>query len=188
MNEVHKIMMLGDSAVGKTSLLLRFSDNIFSETYISTIGIDFKLKTVEIDGTPIRIQCWQFTIGFVVVYDITNETSFNNIENWLHGISEAVTKEYSSILIGNKLDLADNHRTISTYKGDQLAKKYNMKYIETSALTDTNVEEAFVCLAKIIHAKRANPKAVEKPSIDKVHLNGKIRLNSSLNSSVSSCC
>jgi len=164
-----KLLMIGDSGVGKSCLLLRFSDDSFTTSFITTIGIDFKIKTVEIDGKRVKLQIWDTAgqerfrtittayyrgaMGILLVYDITEEQSFLNIRNWIRNIEQHASDSVQKILIGNKCDMVDD-RVITTDRGKELADEYGIKFFETSAKTDTNVKESFISIATDIVTKK----------------------------------
>ena len=177
-----KLLMIGDSGVGKSCLLLRFSDDSFSTNFITTIGIDFKLKTVEIDGKRVKLQIWDTAgqerfrtittayyrgaMGVLLVYDISDEQSFLNIRNWMRNIEQHATENVKKILIGNKCDCHDE-RVISTNRGQDLANEYGIKFFETSAKSDINVYESFVTLAKdIVIAQLQATQAKDQGGVD----------------------
>nr|CAB3265351.1 ras-related protein Rab-10-like [Phallusia mammillata] len=162
-----KLLLIGDSGVGKTCVLFRFSDDAFNTTFISTIGIDFKIKTVELNGKKIKLQIWDtagqerfHTIttsyyrganGIMLVYDITNAKSFENISKWLRNIEEHASEDVEKMLLGNKCDMEDK-RMISKERGEQIAKEHGIKFYETSAKNNINIETAFFALATdILH-------------------------------------
>lgn len=168
-----KLLIIGDSGVGKSCLLLRFSDDIFTDSFISTIGVDFKIRTIDIGGTKIKLQIWDTagqerfrTItssyyrgahGIIVVYDITEQKSFDNITKWLKEIDTFAGQHVQKLLVGNKCDL-ESERTIPTDAGKALAQKLNIPFIETSAKNSTNVEQAFIRMATDIkEAKTKKP-------------------------------
>ncbi|KAL0401006.1 UNVERIFIED_CONTAM: Ras-related protein RIC1 [Sesamum latifolium] len=119
-----KLLLIGDSGVGKSCLLLRFADDSYLDSYISTIGVDFKIRTVEQDGKTIKLQIWDTagqerfrTItssyyrgahGIIIVYDVTDQESFNNVKQWLNEIDRYASENVNKLLVGNKCDLADN--------------------------------------------------------------------------------
>ncbi|WFD26808.1 GTP-binding protein [Malassezia nana] len=134
-----KLLLIGDSGVGKSCLLLRFCDDAWTPSFITTIGIDFKIRTIGVDGKRIKLQIWDTagqerfrtittayyrgSMGILLVFDVTDEKSFQNIRNWYQDV---VTKE----------------------QGQELAEELGMQYIETSAKANTNVDEAFFKLAQ----------------------------------------
>ena len=158
-----KIMFIGNSSVGKTSIIKRYSKNIFSTSYISTLGIDFESKNINIDNKTINLQIWD-TAGqekykvlsknyynnsnaFIIVYDITNLESFESVMNWIEQIKENAPENVKSILLGNKSDLEEK-RKISEEEGKNLAKKININFYETSAQNGANIEKAIDNLVK----------------------------------------
>eukprot|EP00300_Choanocystis_sp_HF-7_P009130 c16276_g1_i1.p1 GENE.c16276_g1_i1~~c16276_g1_i1.p1 ORF type:complete len:215 (-),score=59.09 c16276_g1_i1:133-744(-) len=163
-----KLLLIGDSGVGKSCLLLRFSDNSFTPSFITTIGIDFKIRTIELDGKRIKLQIWDTAgqerfrtittayyrgaMGILLVYDVTNQETFQNIRNWMRNIEENAAETVNKILIGNKSDLEDK-RQVSTQEGQALAAEFGIPFFETSAKTDENVEESFVTMARDIMAR-----------------------------------
>jgi len=157
-----KLLILGDSGVGKTCLLLRFADDSYSDSFISTIGIDFKHRTIELDGRKIKLQIWDTagqeryrTItaayyrsaqGILMCYDVTDDKSFNNISNWVQNINQHASVQVNKVLIGNKCD--SDKRQVTTEKGKALAAEYGIPFFETSAKAGINVEEAFIELVR----------------------------------------
>ena len=163
---VFKILLLGDSEVGKSCFLMRYSDNVFVENYITTIGLDYKLKNVKLDsGKTIKVQLWDTagqdkyrTIaknyfkgshGILLLYDVTKQSSFQNIRDWIQDIREEVSQKAIIFLIGNKIDLVDK-RKISKEKGIELAEEYKLPFFEASAKSGENVDEVFKALYKKI--------------------------------------
>jgi len=157
-------MLIGDSGVGKTCLLVRFKDNTFlSGSFISTVGIDFRNKVVNVDGAKVKLQIWD-TAGqerfrsvthayyrdahaLLLLYDVTNKTSFDNIRAWLAEINEYAQEDVVIMLLGNKCDMTAE-RLVRTEDGERLAKEYNTAFMETSAKTGMNVELAFMAVAR----------------------------------------
>jgi len=172
-----KLLLIGDSGVGKTCVLFRFSEDAFNSTFISTIGIDFKIRTIDLDGKKIKLQIWDTAgqerfrtittayyrgaMGIMLVYDITNEKSFDNIRNWIRNIEEHAAADVEKMVLGNKCDMNEK-RQVSCDRGEGLAREYNVKFMETSAKTSINVEEAFISLARDI--KKKMDKKLENPN------------------------
>eukprot|EP01125_Pyxidicula_operculata_P021098 TRINITY_DN79_c0_g1_i1.p1 TRINITY_DN79_c0_g1~~TRINITY_DN79_c0_g1_i1.p1 ORF type:complete len:201 (+),score=34.11 TRINITY_DN79_c0_g1_i1:103-705(+) len=158
-----KIVLIGDSGTGKSSLLLRYADDVFTENFISTIGVDFKVKTTKLEGTKVKLQIWD-TAGqerfrtitssyyrgahaIMVVYDVTNRESFENVTRWLQEIGQYTCEDVERILIGNKCDLADE-RKVYFEEGRELADSYAMPFFETSAKMSSSVADSFESVAK----------------------------------------
>jgi len=166
---VFKVLLIGDSGVGKSSILMRFTDDKFEETVVSTIGVDSKPKTVEVDGSRVKLNIWdtagQERMGFltssyyrgaqgiIIVFDITSSDSYSSIQNWLGEIDRYAYEAAVKILVGNKLDLASS-RTVTTEKAKAYAKDLGIEYIETSAKDGTNVTEAVMHLTKQVKQKK----------------------------------
>lgn len=175
-----KLLLIGDSGVGKTSILFKFSEDTFSPAFISTIGIDFKIRTIEVDGKKIKLQVWDTAgqerfrtittayyrgaMGIMLVYDVSNLKSFENISNWIRNIEMHATQDVELMILGNKCDIADK-RQVSKEKGEQLALQHSIKFMETSAKANINIEEAFVTLARDIKLKME--KRIEDSNINR---------------------
>jgi len=160
-----KILLIGDSGVGKSCLLLRFADDSWTETHISTIGVDFKIKTLTIDGKTVKLQIWDTagqerfrTItssyyrgaqGIILVYDCTDRESFNNVKQWMGEIDRYACENVNKLLVGNKCDL-QAEKTVDTNAAKEFADSYDIPFIETSAKTGNNVEKCFVQIATSI--------------------------------------
>nr|ACO14611.1 Ras-related protein Rab-8A [Caligus clemensi] len=184
-----RLLLIGDSGVGKTCVLFRFSEDAFNSTFISTIGIDFKIRTIELDGKKIKLQIWDTAgqecfrtittayyrgaMGIMLVYDLTNEKSFYNIKNWIRNIEEHASSDVEKMILGNKCDMNDR-RNVTKEKGEELAIEYGIKFMETSAKSSINVEEAFFTLARDIKAKMEKRlEASNPPRQDRGHQLGK---------------
>jgi len=176
-----KLLLIGDSGVGKSCLLLRFADDAWSDTYISTIGVDFKIRTLELDGKVIKLQIWDTagqerfrTItssyyrgsnGIVVVYDITDMTSFNNVKQWMNEIDHYAKQDVLRFIVGNKSDL-DAQRAVPTETGQSFAASSGVPFLETSAKNSDNVTKLFTDMAKEIMARQKPSVAATDNTVD----------------------
>uniref|UniRef100_A0AAY4AXV2 small monomeric GTPase n=1 Tax=Denticeps clupeoides TaxID=299321 RepID=A0AAY4AXV2_9TELE len=168
------VMLVGDSGVGKTCLLVRFKDGAFlAGSFISTVGIDFRNKVLNIDGVKVKLQIWD-TAGqerfrsvthayyrdahaLLLLYDVTNKSSFENIQAWLTEIHEYAQKDVVVMLLGNKAD-ATQQRVVKREDGEKLAKEFGVPFMESSARSGLNVELAFVAIARELkHRSMKNP-------------------------------
>merc|ERR1712154_590649 len=163
-----KLLLIGDSGVGKSCLLLRFADDTYTDSYISTIGVDFKIRTVDLDTKTIKLQIWDTagqerfrTItssyyrgahGIIIVYDITDKESFDNVRQWLFEIDRYASENVCKLLVGNKSDLA-NKRAVEYEAAKGFADELQIPFLETSAKNATNVEQAFLTMAAQIKNK-----------------------------------
>jgi len=160
-----KLLVIGDQCVGKTCLLLQYANASFSPNFISTIGIDFKIKHSTIDGKRIKLQIWDTagqerfrTIttsyfrgaqGIMLVYDVTDRKTFLSIRSWVAQIQMHADVNVNKILIGNKCDKSDE-RSVTYEEGEELAKEFGIGFIETSAKTNYNVDKAFVTIGTAV--------------------------------------
>ncbi|XP_068970267.1 ras-related protein Rab-37-like isoform X2 [Bombus flavifrons] len=194
-----KVMLLGDSGVGKTCLLTRFRDGRFlSGNYITTVGIDFRNKVVVVDDTSIKLQIWD-TAGqerfrsvthayyrdahaLLLLYDVTNKTSYDNIRAWLSEIREHANEDVVIMLLGNKSDCG-TERVVKREDGERLAQEYKVPFMETSAKTGLNVELAFLAVARDLKARKSND-----PDDTKFNVQDYVRQQSQRNSCFNSNC
>ncbi len=162
-----KIVLIGDTSVGKSNLLSRYVRNNFDEESKGTIGVDFAAKQIIINGKKIKVQIWDTAgqekfraiiksyynnaHGFVVVYDVTKESSFLHLKNWIQILEENSIKDPKILMIGNKIDL-EAEREVSPFDGEEMAKQHKSYFMETSAKTnpDNCVEKAFQILIENI--------------------------------------
>ena len=168
-----KILLLGDSSVGKTCFLKRYTDNTFQDAYLSTIGFDFKFKNITLDnGKTVKVQLWDTagqerfrTIaksyykgahGIVLIYDVTNRKSYDNIRKWLIQIKNEAASKISIVLVANKIDCEDELREVKKEEGEVLAKNNNLKIFEASAKDNINVEESFKYIIEEINENISN--------------------------------
>ena len=186
------IMTLGNSAVGKTSFILKYTEDIFREVHLSTIGIDFKTKKIKFkDGKNYKVDFYDTagqekyksisinTIknadGILLMYDITNRESFEAISNWMKGIIDRKGNDFPIILVGNKID-KENEREVTKEEGKQIGDKYRINFIEMSIKTGENVEE---CALELIN------KIIEKENINNSQ---NIKLGKNINDNEKKCC
>ncbi|GMN33569.1 hypothetical protein TIFTF001_046713 [Ficus carica] len=220
--------------VGKSCLLLRFSDGSFTTSFITTIGIDFKIRTIELDGKRIKLQIWDTAgqerfrtittayyrgaMGILLVYDVTDESSFNSnshssillleicfvyrllysqtvdidpfaqyIRNWIRNIEQHASDNVNKILVGNKADMDESKRAVPTSKGQALADEYGIKFFETSAKTNLNVEQVFFSIARDIKQRLADTDSKAEPTTIKINQPDQ-GAGSSLAVQKSACC
>lgn len=189
--ESYKIILIGDSAVGKTSIINRFAENEYPETHIITIGTDLRVKNIYIDGTKIKVQLWDTAgqerfrsisrnfyrgaDGIIVVYAINDTKSFQNVRTWFKDINTSDSADDGNgnthvvvkYLVGNKADLGDSVRTVSEEAGNNLAETHDVKFMEVSAKSSMNIEKLFINLIKDIRANNARP---ESPKGERVEV------------------
>jgi small GTP-binding protein len=164
-----KILTIGESEVGKTCILLRYTDNKFSKHHLTTIGIDFKTKIVNYFNYKIKLYIWDTAgqerfrniaqqyyngaDGIFLVFDVTERSSFEKVTEWMKQILSYNTRDrVGIILLGNKVD--SDKRVVTTEEGNNLAKDFDIKYFETSALTNYNIDESFSCMVDEIVKKK----------------------------------
>lgn len=177
-DHLFKLVLIGDSGVGKSCLLLRFADNEFVESFISTIGVDFRFRTLKLKDKTVKLQIWDTagqerfrTItsayyrgadGIIVVYDVTHKESFEHVREWLQEVEKYANESTVKLLVGNKSDRQD--RVVTTEEGQALADELGVPFIETSARSADNVEQAFTRMAgDLIEIKAQEP---EDPSVN----------------------
>ncbi|MHA1772106.1 MAG: GTP-binding protein [Candidatus Thorarchaeota archaeon] len=160
-----KVVMLGDGAVGKTALTMRFTEDYFESDYKRTIGSDFAIKKIDVPSrdASVTIQVWdlagqqRFEVvrqsfyrgarGGLLVYDVTRRRTFINLDRWRKEAFDSLNRQIPLIVVANKIDLEDS-RIVSTEEGEEYARKIDSIYVESSALTGHNVEESFVKLCE----------------------------------------
>eukprot|EP01064_Diplonema_japonicum_P017091 TRINITY_DN25134_c0_g1_i1.p1 TRINITY_DN25134_c0_g1~~TRINITY_DN25134_c0_g1_i1.p1 ORF type:complete len:229 (+),score=49.63 TRINITY_DN25134_c0_g1_i1:45-689(+) len=162
-----KVVLIGDSGVGKSNLMTRYTADEFNVESPSTIGVEFMTKSMKAENRDIKVQIWDTAgqerfraisrsiyhgaKGAMLVYDITNQPSFDNISTWLQELRSHVQPSAVIMLIGNKCDL-EYLRTVQKEQAKQFAEENNLAFLETSALDSTNVEKAFEWLVKEVYS------------------------------------
>lgn len=199
-DHLFKVLLLGEAAVGKTCILIRYTDNTFSTEQITTLGVDLKKKNMVIDGSKIVLQLWdtagqdryaavtkQFFKGaqaIILVYSINDTSTFNKVEDWISQIHQLVGSNIVKVLVGNKSDLEDE-RQIKKEEGEALAKKNDFYFFETSAFLNQNIQEVFDYTAQELYSRA-------KKDEDKIEKNkeGKIKINQDIivNPKQKKCC
>ena len=179
------IMTLGNSAVGKTTFIIRYTENTFKEVYLTTLGIDYKTKVIKLKNKisyminffdtagqekykSISINVIKNAHGVLLMYDITNRESFDSISNWMKNIIDIKGKNFPIILLGNKTDLVEK-REVSSEEGENLAKQFGIKFFEISNKFGTNVEEAGLELINQVVEKQNNLNELEKNNSIKIN-------------------
>ena len=163
---VYKVLLLGDSTVGKTCFLMKYTDKSFQEVHMSTIGLDYRLKTMTLkNGKNIKLQIWDTAgqdrfraitknyykgaNGIILIYDVTSIQTYENVKNWITQIREEASKNVVIYIAGNKIDM-EEERKVTTEEGQKLADEYGFPFIETSAKSGINIDETFSDLAEKI--------------------------------------
>lgn len=178
--DLYKIIVIGEASVGKSSLIMRYCDNDFNNNMISTAGVDFRKKTIKLDGKELKLiifdtagqaryrtiskHFYQGCRGVLLVYDVSEGSSFPNSKDWLKSISENADKDIEILFVGNKIDLP---RVITTEEGKAFANENKILFFETSAKTGTGVEKSFEMLMKNILRKEVEKLQQEKANDNK---------------------
>lgn len=174
---IMKLLLVGDSGVGKSCLLLRFVEDKFNPSFITTIGIDFKIRTIESKGKKVKLQVWDTAgqerfrtittayyrgaMGIVLIYDVTDARTFENVENWYQTVTQHANDDAQIFLVGNKSD-DDENRQVLREQGQLLASKLDVPFLEALAKTNENVDAIFYELASIIQDKQVDDVPQEK--------------------------
>ena len=171
-----KLLIIGDSNVGKTSMLLNYTDNYFPESHLATIGVEYKVKEIKTDKYNIALQIWDTagqerfrsitksffrnTNGILFVYDITSRRSFQSVKDWIKD-SEMHDSGFEKILVGNKIDL-EPKREVQTDELKEYGLKKKIDIIETSAKERINIDEAFKKIVDLILGNKDEKKILEE--------------------------
>ena len=169
---VYKVLLLGDSTVGKTCVLLKYTDKIFQDTHMMTIGLDYRLKTMKLqNGQDVKLQIWDTagqdrfrsitknyykgSNGIILIYDVTSLKTFENVKSWVSQIHEEISDKVVIYLVGNKVDM-EEERKVTTEEGQKLAEELGVPFIETSAKSGLNIDEIFNDIVERIHKAFGN--------------------------------
>ena len=201
-----KINTLGNNIVGKTSFTIKYTDNIYQDVYLSTIGIDFKIKNININSHHYKLFFYDTTgqekhrsmtlnmlkkvQGIILMYDITDKSSFDAIPDWIGSIQEVKGTDFPMILLGNKID-KENERVVSKEEGKNLADKYKIEFFETSNKDGTNIDEAGLTIVNKILAKSQNNSLLDNNNIHSGSFYAKkedIKAKSSKQKDYKKCC
>ncbi|KAK3735366.1 hypothetical protein QZH41_000459 [Actinostola sp. cb2023] len=167
-----KLLLIGDSGVGKSSLLLRFADDAFSDCYISTIGVDFKIRTVKVGGKTVKLQIWdtagqerfrtlttayyRSAHGVILVYDVNDKDTFIHLEGWIGEVGKNARDTINILLVGNKCDII-GRRQVESQTAKSFADDLKFSFMETSAKDRTNVDKVFHTMAEELRVKLGSP-------------------------------
>ena len=193
---VYKVLLLGDSSVGKTCFLLRYCDKSFQDVHLSTIGLDYRLKTMTLkNNKTIKLQIWDTAgqdrfraitknyykgaNGIILIYDVTSLQTYENVKNWINQIKDEANPNVIIYLVGNKIDIPEAQRAVKTDDGQKMADELELPFSEASAKDGTNINEIFQELLEKIdetYSKLEVPKGEMK---NKLYDGGKKK---------SSCC
>ena len=165
-----KLVVIGDSGVGKTNFIFQFTEGRFSSVHVTTVGFDYKSKIIKLPNKKkvIKLQVWdtagqerymalnknlfQKVQGIILMYDLTNRDSFEHVQSWLNLIKKNVSNK-TVMLVGNKLDLAEEKRIVTEEEGEDIGKKNDMLFFEGSGASGENVDKIFTKMAEEIYTK-----------------------------------
>ena len=190
---LYKIIIIGDTCVGKSNILTRYLKNEFKENSKSTVGVELGSKFLKVKGIGAKVQIWDTagqeryrsitssyykgSHGCFIVYDITSETSFDNVEKWYEQAQKEASKDISVILVGNKCDL-ENERKVPKEKGEDKAKSFRCPFFETSALSKINIDDIFNEMVNNIYDRTGGIKNEDDDDIEIINENEKaVNLN-----------
>ncbi|TNN85706.1 Ras-related protein Rab-25 [Liparis tanakae] len=201
-DELYNFVFKGESGVGKSNLLSRFTKNEFNHDSRTTIGVEFSTRTVHLDNYTVKAQIWDTAgleryraitsayyrgaVGALLVYDISKHLTYESADRWLKELFDHADPHIVVMLVGNKKDL-ETLRTVPTEEGKDFAEKRGLMFMETSALDSTNVEDAFNDVLTAIHKKVAS-REVTRGSICAVTLSNPIRPKSETQEERRNCC
>nr|AAP85296.1 Rab1a [Babesia bovis] len=190
-DHLFKLVLIGDSGVGKSCVLLRFADDTFTDSYITTIGVDFRFRTIEVEGRRVKLQIWD-TAGqerfrtitsayyrgadaIIIVFDITDKLSFENVPSWLQEVEKFAPDGIHKLLIGNKSDQAQA-RDVDPSEIQEFSELHSTPYVEISAKSGSNVEEAFVSVARrLVIDRHGNDPSSNQSIPQPISLNDRVK-------------
>ncbi|XP_075252391.1 ras-related protein Rab-11B-like [Convolutriloba macropyga] len=197
-----KVVLIGDSGVGKSNLLSRFTRNEFNLESKSTIGVEFATRSIQVDNRTIKAQIWDTAgqeryraitsayyrgaVGALLVYDIAKHMTYENVERWLKELRDHADSNIVIMLVGNKSDLR-HLRSVPTEESKHFAEQNNLSFIETSALDSTNVEQAFTHILTAIY-RNISARPTEPDPNPLPHLSVQPNFPQSGGSTKPSCC
>ena len=201
---LYKIIIVGDACVGKSNILSRYVKDEFREDSKSTVGVELGTKFLKIKGTGAKLQIWDTagqeryrsitssyykgSHGCFIVYDITSESSFENVDKWYEQAQKEASKDVSIVLVGNKCDL-ENERKVSKEKGEEKAKNFNVPFFETSALSKIKIDDIFSEMVNNIYERTGGVKNEDDDDIEIINENDKaVNLNSEPPKEKKGCC
>jgi small GTP-binding protein len=174
-----KVIVIGDTQVGKTQMMLRFVDGVFSDTALTTVGVDFKCKVIELQGNEkFKLQIWdtagqeRFRVitenyyrkadGVAIVFDVTKRESFQHVQSWSESVKQSSNAHIPAILVGNKCDL---ELRIEPSEAEELARRLDVPLFYTSAKNGTGIDDAFVALAEAVRIAKKTTQPVSSTSV-----------------------
>ena len=197
-----KVIIIGDSGVGKTNIMSKFLKNKFMEESKATVGVEFGSKLFDLNGHKIKAQIWDTagqekyksitgayfkgSKGALVVYDITQKSTYESLEKWVNDLKSAGDPKITIILIGNKSDLEEN-RQVSKEQGEEKAKRFGCAFLETSALSGDNIDKAFNMMVKEIFEKFSNDSA-EDSELESGFKGEDLKLDKVVDKKKKKCC
>ena len=203
--QLYKIIIIGDSGVGKSNILGRYLTNTFKQDTKSTVGVEFGSKKVTVNGVNIKLQIWDTagqeryraitsayykgSKGCFIVYDITSTQTFEDVEKWYEEINKSGDKGISIVLVGNKCDL-EEERKVTVEMGEEKARNLNCPFFETSALSNTQIEKIFQVISEDIYSKSKNEKKDDEDDddYDIVQEEKNININTDTKPPQKACC
>ena len=180
---VYKVLLLGDTTVGKTCFLMKYTDKTFQDIHMATIGLDYRLKTMKLkSGKDIKLQIWDTagqdrfraitknyykgSHGIILIYDVTNLQTFENVKNWVNQIREEASTKVVIYIAANKIDM-ETERKVTKQEGERLAQELGFPFMETSAKSGININETFEDLVERIDKEYGN--TPQKPNKNKLY-------------------